>query len=49
MPPAPRSWVERSFNVARYTVGGDGGHFPALDNAALLVSELREFTREQRV
>lgn len=46
MPPAPRSWVERSFAVARYTVGQGGGHFPALDNSELLFDELRALASE---
>jgi len=47
VPPAPRSWLERSYNVSRYTVS-DGGHFPGFDNRELLVSELREFARPYR-
>ena len=39
-PPAPRSWVERSFDVADYTIGGVG-HFPGLDSPDKLVTELR--------
>jgi pimeloyl-ACP methyl ester carboxylesterase len=39
-PPAPRSWVERSFDVADYSIGGVG-HFPGLDSPDLLIAELR--------
>jgi pimeloyl-ACP methyl ester carboxylesterase len=41
--PAPRSWVERSFNVSHYRVLEQGGHFPGMDNAGVLIAELREF------
>jgi len=44
--PAPRSWIERSYShVVHYRVAPGGGHFPGMDNSALLVSELREFSR----
>ena len=39
--PAPRAWGERWLNVKRWTEGAPGGHFPALENADLLVGELR--------
>ena len=41
--PPPRSWLERSFNVALYRVMDSGGHFPGMDNAEQLVPELRAF------
>jgi pimeloyl-ACP methyl ester carboxylesterase len=41
--PPPRSFLERSFNVAHYRVAERGGHFPGMDNGDLLVAELREF------
>jgi pimeloyl-ACP methyl ester carboxylesterase len=44
--PPPRSWVERSFNVARFSVSEHGGHFPGMDNPVRLVAELREFFRD---
>lgn len=48
IPPAPREWLERSFDVTRYSVSEQGGHFPGYDNSAMLVSELREFFRQMR-
>jgi len=45
VPPAPRAWMERSFNVAHYRVAETGGHFPGLDNADLLIAELQAFCR----
>jgi len=42
--PPPRSWLERMYeNISYYRVAGHGGHFPSLDNADLLVTELRGF------
>ena len=46
MPPPPRSWVERTYDVKRVVVAESGGHFPGLDNGAQLVSELRSFRSE---
>ena len=39
----PRAWVERLYNVARWSDVDEGGHFPALEVPALLARELREF------
>jgi pimeloyl-ACP methyl ester carboxylesterase len=43
LPPPPRSRVERSFNVTRWTEFAQGGHFPALEAPAQLVEDLRAF------
>ena len=48
IPPAPREWLERSFDVARYTVSEKGGHFPGYDNPEMLVAELRAFFQPLR-
>jgi len=48
VPPAPREWMARTYNVQRYTLAASGGHFPGYDNAGQLVSELREFFRPLR-
>lgn len=48
IPPPPREWLERSFDVTRYSVSEKGGHFPGYDNSAMLVAELREFFRQMR-
>ncbi len=47
MPP-PRSWVERSYNVAHYRLAAAGGHFPALENGPLLVEDIRAFCKDYR-
>ena len=45
MPWPPRSYVERLFNVTRWTEMPRGGHFAALEAPALLVEEIRAFAR----
>lgn len=44
----PRKWVERSYNVTRWTEMPSGGHFPALEEPELYVKDLREFFRDLR-
>jgi epoxide hydrolase len=41
----PRSWVERQCNVVRWQHMAQGGHFPAMEQPALFVDDLREFFR----
>jgi pimeloyl-ACP methyl ester carboxylesterase len=41
----PREWAERGYNVTRWTDMPRGGHFPALEEPALLERDLREFFR----
>ena len=49
LPHPPRSRVERSFQVARWTMFERGGHFPALEAPDELVADLRDFFRPLRV
>jgi pimeloyl-ACP methyl ester carboxylesterase len=44
----PRSWVERVFDVRRWTEMPAGGHFAALEQPDLLAAELRAFFRPLR-
>ena len=44
----PRSWVERVFDVRRWTDMPAGGHFAALEKPELLAAELRAFFRPLR-
>jgi epoxide hydrolase len=44
----PRSWVERQFNVVRWSVMDRGGHFPAMEQPELFVDDLREHFRTAR-
>ena len=47
--PVPlRSWVDRAFNVQRWTVMPRGGHFAALEQPGLLVEDIRAFFRPLR-
>ena len=47
-PQLPREWVEKSFNVTRWTVMPSGGHFVALEEPDLLVEDVRGFFRGLR-
>jgi microsomal epoxide hydrolase len=42
----PRSYVERIFNLQRWTHMPAGGHFAALEQPDLLVKDIRAFARE---
>jgi pimeloyl-ACP methyl ester carboxylesterase len=44
----PRSWVERSFNVQRWTHMEHGGHFAAMEQPQALAEEIRAFFRPLR-
>jgi len=44
----PRSWVERLYDVARWTRFERGGHFAAMEQPDLLVSDIRAFFRQLR-
>jgi pimeloyl-ACP methyl ester carboxylesterase len=45
----PRPWIERRFtDLRRWTDHEAGGHFPALEQPAVLVDELRAFFRDLR-
>lgn len=44
----PREWVERSFDLRRWTEMPRGGHFAALEEPALLVEDVRAFFRPLR-
>lgn len=48
IPPPPRSFVERIFDVRHYRVFERGGHFPALEQGELLLDEIRAFFRSYR-
>ena len=41
----PREWVERGYNVVRWTEMPRGGHFAAAEEPALLADDLRSFFR----
>jgi len=48
LPMPPRAWVERVYNVARWTPMPRGGHFAAMEAPELLAEEIRAFFRPLR-
>lgn len=44
----PRSWVERVYDVRRWTEMPKGGHFAAAEEPELLAQDIREFFRQFR-
>ncbi len=42
---APRSYVERIYNIKRWTQMPKGGHFAALEQPDLLVNDIRDFVK----
>jgi pimeloyl-ACP methyl ester carboxylesterase len=44
----PRAWVEKLYNVQRWTPMPAGGHFAAMEEPALLVDDVRAFFRTVR-
>lgn len=44
----PRSWLERVFNVVRWTDMPGGGHFAAMEKPTLLASDIRQFFKPLR-
>jgi len=41
--PAIRVWAEKYFRITRWVLMPEGGHFPAIEQPALLVATLRAF------
>lgn len=46
--PVARTWMEERFDLRRWTEMPRGGHFPALEEPALLLEDVRAFFRERR-
>ena len=44
--PAPRTWGERWYDIARWSVMSRGGHFPGFETPELLVDDLRGFVND---
>jgi pimeloyl-ACP methyl ester carboxylesterase len=44
----PREWVERGYNVQRWTQMHKGGHFAAAEEPELLCADIRAFFRDYR-
>jgi len=45
----PREWIERGYDVARWTEMPRGGHFASMEEPALLAEDIRGFFRPYRV
>ena len=45
LPMPPRAYVERGYNVARWTEFGSGGHFAAIEETDALEQDIRAFAR----
>jgi len=48
LPQPPRSWVERVYNVTRWTEIEKGGHFAAMEQPEILAEEIRAHFRQSR-
>ena len=46
---SPRTYVERIYNVQRWTEMPKGGHFAALEQPDLLVKDIREFSKSLKI
>ena len=44
----PRRWLEKRYNITRFSIMPRGGHFAALEQPALLVDDVRAFFRDLR-
>jgi pimeloyl-ACP methyl ester carboxylesterase len=47
-PMPPREWVERAYDVVRWTEMPRGGHFAAMEEPELLAEDIRAFFRSSR-
>jgi pimeloyl-ACP methyl ester carboxylesterase len=48
LPTPPRSWVERTYNVTRWTDNEQGGHFAAMEQPQVLAADIRAHFRNLR-
>jgi len=48
VPPPPKEWLERAYNLRRHTLMPRGGHFAALEEPQLLIDDIRAFFRPLR-
>ena len=46
IPAPPRTWVERAYNITRWTDMPRGGHFAAMEQPDLFVDDVRAWARE---
>ena len=48
LPLPPRSWIERGFDLRRWTQMASGGHFAALERPEVLAADIRAFFKPLR-
>ena len=46
LPTPLRSYIEKGFNIQRWTEMTDGGHFAAMEQPELLAKDIKDFFRE---
>jgi pimeloyl-ACP methyl ester carboxylesterase len=46
LPTPPRSYIEKGFNIQRWTEMTNGGHFAAMEQPNLLAKDIRDFFKE---
>lgn len=46
LPTPPRSYIEKGFNIQRWTEMPSGGHFAAMEQPELLATDIRSFFRQ---
>lgn len=49
LPETPRSWAERSYNIARWRMMDRGGHFAAMEEPELFADDVRDAFREMGI
>ena len=49
LPDTPRSWAERSYNIARWRQMKRGGHFAAMEEPELFADDVRDAFREMGI
>jgi pimeloyl-ACP methyl ester carboxylesterase len=49
IPIPPRTYVERGYNVTRWTEMPNGGHFAAIEEPVMLANDIRAFARQFRL
>lgn len=49
LPQTPRSWAERSYNIARWRMMDRGGHFAAMEEPELFADDVRDAFREMGI
>jgi pimeloyl-ACP methyl ester carboxylesterase len=46
LPTPPRAYIEKAFNIQRWTEMSDGGHFAAMEQPHLLAADIKDFFKD---